>query len=37
MADQGPVHTEKGYHQLLPRDLLEQEKAHLSRFVDEGF
>jgi hypothetical protein len=37
MADQGPVHTEKGYHQILPRDLVEQEWEHLSRFVDEGF
>jgi hypothetical protein len=37
MADQESVHTEKGYHQLLPRDLVEQEKEHLSRFVDEGF
>lgn len=34
-VNQGPKHTEKGYHQLLPKEV--RDKVDLSRFKDEGF
>ncbi|MCX8033635.1 MAG: hypothetical protein N3B14_09700 [Thermoleophilia bacterium] len=35
-VNQGPVHTEKGYHQLLPPEAIAADE-HLSFFVDEGY
>lgn len=34
-VNQGPRHTEKGYHQLLPKEV--RDKVDLSFFKDEGF
>jgi len=34
-VNQSPLHTEKGYHQLLPKEV--RDKVDLSFFKDEGF
>ncbi len=40
-VNQGPVHTEKGYHQLIPKELQEKYPEEMARmgeiFVDEGY
>jgi len=36
-VNQGPVHTEKGFHQLLPKEVREKYAKELSIFKDEGF
>ncbi len=36
-VNQGPVHTEKSYHHLLPKADREKYAAQLARFKDEGF
>jgi len=36
-VNQGPVHTEKGFHQLLPKEVREKYAKELAIFKDEGF
>lgn len=36
-VNQGPVHTEKGFHQLLPKEQREKYAEELALFKDEGY